>query len=147
MTNPRRGFTLVELMIVVVLLPIVVAAVGSFYLEGRIATTRIEASVAVNRNLALTHEMIARDLRSADAVERGEAYEIITANGSVVYEVTASGLVREEANKRSVVSPRTTALDIVADDRGFTIVTHAERRLVSTRKIRFERTSYVARRR
>ncbi len=145
----RRGFTMVELMIVVVLLPLVIAVVGKFYLEGRIAATRIESTVAINRALGFAHERIQRDLVGADAVEVGERIEIVRKPVSVFYSVDPDrGLVRRQADREVVVARRVTALTLQPDDtNGYDVTTRATRTLVSGRRIELVRTSYVARRR
>lgn len=145
----RRGFTLIELMAVIVLLPIVIGAVAKLYLEGRVAATRIEATNSMQRNLALTHEQIQRDLVGSTAVELGDRVEIVRPSGAVYYRVDPErGLLRRSLSRETVVAPRVKSLGIEVDGEiGYRVVTYAERRLVSTRRIRMRRTSYVARRR
>lgn len=145
----RRGFTMIELMIVIVTLPIAIGAIGKLYLEGRIAATRIEATNSIQRNLALTHERIQRDVVGSSAVEVGDRIEIVRPGSSVYYWVDPDrGLVRRFLSREAVVAPRVKSLEIVPDgSAGYRVVTRAERRLVSTRRIRMERTSYIARRR
>lgn len=140
---------MIELMIVIVILPITIGAIGKLYLEGRIAATRIEETNAIQRNLALTHERIQRDVVGSSAVEVGDRIEVLREGASIYYWVDPDrGLVRRFLSREAVVAPRVTSLEIVADGAaGFRIVTRAERRLVSTRRIRMERTSYIARRR
>lgn len=145
----KRGFTMLELMIVVGLIPLVIAIVGKAYLEGRVAATRIEETVAINRSLALAHERIQRDLVGADAVEMGDRIEIVRAPTSVFYSVDpARGLVRTLAGRETVVARRVKSISIQPDaERGYDVTTRAERTLLPGRTLRFERTSFVARRR
>jgi len=144
----KRGFTLLELMIVLVMLPVVTAAIGTFYLETRIATQRIESQVALTRSVSLAHEYIARDLRGAEEVTADGDVRIRRPSETVTYAVTDGGLVRRSAGRDRVIARRVSAMRIEADgDRGWTIELDAERRFLGKRRLRMTRTMFVARRR
>lgn len=147
----KRGFTLMELLVVLTLLPVMAAAIGSFYLEGRIATARVEARVSLNRSLSLAMEHMGRDLRSAASVETSTVgIKMKVLDERVIYEVLPStGLVRTACGRdcasRPLV-PRVRGLRVEADEAGYRIFVKAVRPLALGRALTVRREGYVARR-
>ena len=143
----KRGFTMVELMVVIVTLPIVAASIGLFYLEGRVSGARIEHQVAATRSLSIAHEIIARDLRNATAVS-GDKTVSVEGDNTVVFAVSDKGLTRTAEGRTRVLSRYVDRIEVVSDDqRGFAVTLSSEHRLLPKRHVRMTRKNYVARRR
>ena len=148
----KRGFTLVELMVVVAVLPIIVAAAGLFYLEGRVAAARVEARVQLNRNLHLALETIARDLRSsthiqAKAQKNGGTAKFQSDGVSIKYEVLPEGLFRTEGTQaRRLITRFITALGVEEEQQGFKVHLAASQPLIAGRRVEMQREAFIARR-
>lgn len=143
----RRGFTLIELMVVIVMLPATIAAVGLFYVETRVAAARIEAQVSMTRSMSIAHEQLARDLRAAESIDVEPQLRIRTAAGVVTYEATPRGLLRRADGRERVLARRVRGLSVSDADVGYTVELRAERKLLRGRHVRMNRTMFVARRR
>jgi prepilin-type N-terminal cleavage/methylation domain-containing protein len=146
----RRGFTLLELMTVLTILPIVAGAVALFHLEARIASARIEGRVALSRSLSLAHERLARDLRGATRVTaEADAVRIARTGAEVCWRAAPDGLRRSPGcgEEGAVVGRYVKALRIEAAPGGHRVVLEARRALTVRRQVQLERSGFVARRR
>ena len=100
----QRGFTLIELMIVTVILAIVAGALGALYLEARVSGARVEASLELEREAAVATEWLRRDLRGATAVATTTTGLTITRGPlpRVRYLVDEGRLVRDDGAPRAL---------------------------------------------
>lgn len=144
----QRGFTLIELMIVIAILPVIIGAIGIFYVEGRVASARIEAQVNLTRRLSLTHELLARDLVGADLVTpKPDGVHIQRGALRIIYTTGAQGLVRSDAEQRLALSPHIHTLNLKEQSDGYAITLAARRTLLKGRAVKLERQTFIGRRR
>lgn len=144
----KRGFTLIELANVLVISSIVFGAGGALYLEGRVAATRLEAQVGLQRQASLAAEWIGRELRSADRVEPGEdGLSLADADRALRFGVEEERLFVEEAGERHVIARGVTALRVDPEQGRWRVHLVLERRLIQGREVRIERDFWIARRR
>jgi prepilin-type N-terminal cleavage/methylation domain-containing protein len=143
----KRGFTLLELMCVVSIMTIVMASVGAFYLEFRVAAARTEAEVSMNREASLALEWLARDAAGADRID-GDPLGATIARGEerIRWEVGERGLLRTAARSR-IIAPRATQLAVETTPAGERFFITSERKLLRGRAARVVRSAFVARRR
>lgn len=143
----RRGFTLIELTVVVAISGIIAATGGHYYLESRVAAARIEAQVELQRSASLILESVARDLRGAreaSNTERGIAVRV--GEREVSYELR-DGLVRVDGPEPLMISRYGSAIDVRPwdGDRGFIVHLRLTREFLEDRRVHFDREVLVRR--
>lgn len=146
----RRGFTMVELMIVVAISGTVAAAGGAFYLEHRVGAARIEAQVNLQRNASLALEIVARDLRGARAVATEDGIVVVhTSEGQTIRYALDDGKLARAVNGGEpwvlLRFVRAFGVEDWSDGSGWVAHLVVGRELLEGRKIVLER-SVIARR-
>jgi prepilin-type N-terminal cleavage/methylation domain-containing protein len=143
-----RGFTLMELMVVVSISSIVVAAVAAFHLEGRVAIARAEMQVNLQRQASLAAEWIGREIREAGKIEAHDG-ELILIDGDrrVRFGVDGGKLFREEGSERFIVTKNVVEFHAEQIISGWSVDLALERPLLAGRSVRIERRFWVGRRR
>lgn len=150
MSAPARGFTLIELMVVIACAGIVTSAIGAFYLEVRIAGAMEEAKLQLQREAGLAGEWIARDLRDARGVETSSAgtVRIDREPGAVRYLIDEAGLSRQDDRERRLLARFVRGFKADEDGPGGRHVElELTRYLVFGREVRLRRSLYVRSRR
>ena len=142
----KRGFTLIELMIVTTISTIVIAAACAFYLEVRIGAARTEAELAMTRDASLALEWMARDTAGADRVFGDEHGATISRGEEVIrWEIGEQGLVRIAGSSR-IVARRATQLAVETTPNGERFVLTSERKMIRGRNAEIVRSAFVGRR-
>jgi prepilin-type N-terminal cleavage/methylation domain-containing protein len=145
----RRGFTLMEMSIVVSLLGLVFTASTVLFLEGRSAVARSEAHVELTRSASLATEWLAREIRSAEKVEPledGVACSI--GDRRITLRAEGGRLIRAEGEERLAIARGVRRLTVTPRvSGGHQIDLTLWRDLVFGREIRIERQFWVGPRR
>jgi hypothetical protein len=141
----RRGFTIYELAISIVLMSAVSGAAGAFYLELRTATVRSDASVVLTREASLAAETIGRDLRNANAAisETNGVSVDIGETKPVRYLAEKGVLFRDEGTGRVAIAHFVRELRVFEAKGGFRLELVMERALAEGRSVRIVREAFL----
>lgn len=108
--NGRRqaGYTLVELLVVLVLMGIVLMAINSFFLTTYRSYTETSSELRLQDALAVLNEQIAADIRRAELVEiNGQEMRVVLSANEVVryvYDSNGQALFREAGSINKKIS-------------------------------------------
>ena len=139
----RRGFTLIELMVVVALTSTLAGATGLLYLEVRAAGIQTEAQVALERRAALVLEWVARDLRSGQLVEAKEAIRIQSAQEEIHYQLQGRKLSRTIGNRQRILSRFAEKLSVKEVAQGHRVTLRLTRPFHRGRRLTIQRSVFV----
>lgn len=141
-----RGFTLIELMVVVTISAIMSAALGRLYVEVRVSGARVEAGLELEREASLVTEWLRRDLRGARAIQAaGAGVEIEREGGKIIYRIDERGVLWRNQGEERAIAKRIIAIEPTALERSASIRLQLERPLANLGSARIERRFEVVR--
>lgn len=144
----RRGFTLIELMLVVAMTSIVAGAIGAFYLEVRATGATIEAQVQLERRASLALEALARDMRGARTSVTPEQLTLQHSGAAPVrWRVEDGRLLRSEGASTRVLARGARGLFVQGVSGGHRVRLVLGRRVTRSRDLEIEREVFVGLRR